>query len=274
MEGPALALVWDGTGYGKDGTIWGGEVFELTGTAATRVAHLRPFPLPGGDLAVREPRRSALGLLFAWKQGDLSPEDPLLRGLGFAPEELEVLLQSLHAELNAPWCSSMGRLFDALSALAGLCQTNCYEGKGAILLEHAAASTSDLPAPSLPMRPDPVPQLDWAPFLSEFLELNAQRVPVSRLSRLWHDTLAETAGMLAETFPHTDVLLSGGCFQNRLLTEACVQALRNRKVRAHLHHQVPPNDGGIAYGQLAWLSVHTPSSPQRSTSDPHPVPHL
>src|SRR5690606_27291035 len=114
LAAPVLGVAWDGTGYGTDGTIWGGEFLRVGDNGFTRVAHLRPFPLPGGDTAAREPRRSLLGLLSAYFGNDL----PLDR-LDFTPRELSVLRAAMDKGINAPLTSSIGRLFDAVAALLG-----------------------------------------------------------------------------------------------------------------------------------------------------------
>jgi hydrogenase maturation protein HypF len=250
---PALALVWDGTGYGHDGSVWGGEVFRLSKSGAERIAHLRPFPLPGGEAAVREPRRSALGLLAACMGPDLDPEDPMLTELGFSREDIPILLRSLR--LGSPvMCSSMGRLFDAVSALCGFCTHNEYEGQAAIVLEHAASLETPANGLRLTICPGIPAQLDWEPWLTDFLSQQKQGKDPHDLAAQWHETLAATATAIAEHAGLESVLLTGGCFQNRRLTERCLDRLQTAGFRPYIPLQVPPNDGGIAFGQLASLA--------------------
>ena len=134
LEGPVLGFSWDGTGYGPDGTVWGGEVLECDGAGFRRVAHLRTFPLPGGDRAVREPRRSALGLLFE----TMGEQARQYAEAWFAPTELETLLAMLSRPGLCPRTSSMGRLFDAVAAICGLPAVISFEGEAAMALEFAA----------------------------------------------------------------------------------------------------------------------------------------
>ncbi len=135
LEGPVLGLSWDGTGYGPDGTIWGGEALLCRGADYHRVAHLRTFPLPGGDRAARQPRRAALGLLYEImgpQAFELLPRD------WFSESEQRAFAAMLARGLNCPRTSSMGRLFDAIAALCGLGQEMTFEGQAAMKLEFAA----------------------------------------------------------------------------------------------------------------------------------------
>ena len=133
LQGPVLGFSWDGTGYGPDGTVWGGEVLLCDGAEFQRVAHLRTFALPGGDAAVREPRRSALGLLFEmFGRG----RGGICRRLVRARAELRRLLSMLDRQVNSPRTSSMGRLFDAVAALCGLPPVISFEGQAAMALEY------------------------------------------------------------------------------------------------------------------------------------------
>ena len=175
LEPPVLGVAWDGTGYGPDGTVWGGEFLLVRADGFERVAHLRRFRLPGGEAAVREPRRAALGLLHeglgaaALEMQDLAPV------AAFAPNERAVLGRMLERGINAPWTSSAGRLFDAVAALLGIRQEASYEGQAASELEWAiGAHESDAHYPFGLRRDEDdagsqVLVLDWEPALGALL---------------------------------------------------------------------------------------------------------
>ena len=250
---PALGVAWDGTGYGTDGTIWGGELFRVREEGVERVAHLRPFPLPGGDAAVKEPRRAALGLLY-----DLSLRaDKSLSYLGqrfagvFSDAELAVVERMLSRGVNAPLCSSVGRLFDALASLIGLRHVAAFEGQAAMELEFALEGISTDESYSLSLvAGQPALLLDWSPMIEALLSDIARGVAVGKMSAKFHNALAEAIVLMAREFGELRVALSGGCFQNRYLTERTVTRLREEGFQPYWHQRVPPNDGGIALGQV------------------------
>jgi hydrogenase maturation protein HypF len=249
---PALAVAWDGTGFGLDGTIWGGEFFAVTGQSVERVASLRPFPLPGSHAAVREPRRAALGMLFemmgeaVFEQRDLPPM------AAFTVSEISLLRTMLQREVNSPRTSSIGRWFDAVASLAGLKQQMAFEGQAAMELEHASAGigTDDLYSLPLVERDGPC-LLDWAPAMEEMIREFRQEVPAGLMAAKFHNTLAEAVVTVARRFSHARVALSGGCFQNRRLLERTVRRLEAENFHPYWHQRVPTNDGGIALGQIA-----------------------
>ncbi len=255
LEPPVLGLAWDGTGLGPDGTIWGGEALRVERGSYERLGWLRPFLLPGGDRAVREPRRSALGVLYAL-EGDrlFESHDPVL-GL-FEPGELPVLRSMLQRRVNAPTTSSAGRLFDAVAALAGLASHSRFEGEAAMALEFAAGPAE--PTAAYPFglceanHHGRAVAVDWGPLVQEVRADRARGVPLARIATRFHDALAEIAVALAVRGGERRVVLSGGCFQNRRLTESALQRLRAAGFDVYWHRRVPPNDGGIAVGQAAW----------------------
>jgi hydrogenase maturation protein HypF len=251
IEEPALGVSWDGTGYGPDGTVWGGEFFAVRGSCVRRVAWLRPFPLPGGERAVREPRRCALGLLHAMGVG-------AARSAGaFTVEERRVLEAMLARGVQAPLTTSAGRLFDAVASLVGLRQRMFYEGQAAMELEFAAAGFDAdgayvLPVvPASPERPGGPPWvLDWEPMVRALLDDVAAGVPSGLLAARFHQALADGIVSVARLAGEPRVALSGGCFQNRRLLELTVGRLRDEGFRPCWHQRLPPNDGGVSVGQL------------------------
>jgi len=254
LAGPLLGVAWDGTGYGPDGTVWGGEFFRVTPAACRRVAHLRTFRLPGGEQAVREPRRSALGLLFAlFGEGAFArPELPPVAA--FPAAERPLLGQMLARGLNSPLTSSVGRLFDAVAALLDLRQRTNFEGQSAMELEWAAEGSSPEELYPLPVADGSPRLLDWGPLLTALLADLAAGRPRAEIAGRFHNSLAEAVVRVAEIVGEARVLLSGGCFQNRLLTERTVARLRAAGFQPYWHQRVPPNDGGIALGQLVAAS--------------------
>jgi hydrogenase maturation protein HypF len=256
VEGRALGVTWDGTGYGTDGTVWGGEFLLGDATGFERVAHLRPFPLPGGEAAVREPRRAALGLLWE-AHGEAALAGPGAGAAGlFDQTELKVIGQMLERGLNCPVTTSMGRLFDAVAAIVGLHPSVTFEGEAAMALEWLAdpAERGAYPVDSLPgaaragQRPPLV--LDWRPLLEAVLEDVRRGVPQGVISARFHNGLVRAAVAVAGAVGEERVALSGGCFQNRLLTERLAAALEQAGHIVLLHALVPPNDGGVSLGQI------------------------
>ena len=256
VEGSALGVTWDGTGYGTDGTVWGGEF--LLGDAAdfVRVAHLRPFRLPGGEAAVLEPCRVALALLWemlgenAWERDDLAP----LRE--FSHSQRRLLAQMLQRGVNTPVTTSVGRLFDGVAALVGLYQRVSFEGQAAMALEFAADPSTRGAYPLVLEEHHEADAtrstwvLDWQPLLAALLDDLQHDVPVGIIAARFHNALVDGIVAVAQQVGHERVVLSGGCFQNRWLTEGAAMALRRAGFEVLLHRQVPPNDGCVSLGQV------------------------
>jgi hydrogenase maturation protein HypF len=274
---PAFGVSWDGTGYGADGTIWGGEFFLVTDESVERIAHLRPFHLPGGDKAVKEPRRTALGLLHEIFGDKIFEQEKLATIAAFSSAELATLKTMLAKKLNSPVTTSVGRLFDAVASLVNLRQQIRFEGQAAMELEFAldGASTGEAyPLPIAPALRDRLPiedaeggskdssrithhallVLDWSPMIEAILADVEKGVSVGIISAKFHNALAEGIIAVAKRAGQDRVALSGGCFQNRYLTERVVRRLQAEGFRPYWHQRVPPNDGGIALGQVvaAW----------------------
>lgn len=256
-----LGIAWDGTGYGEDGTIWGGEFILLRGGRATRFGRLRPFRLPGGEAAVKDTRRPALGLVH-----ELGLTAELAVRLGFRAVEATPLQQMLERGLNSPVCSSGGRLFDAVSALLGLGHRNTFEGQAPLQLE-AAATRAGRVTDALPFSVQPgrdgraAYDLDWAPAIRQLLL--EPRGP-DELAAAFHLGLAGAMREMAILAGASRVVLTGGCFQNALLHSLAARALREAEFTVIEHHRLSPNDNSIAAGQaLAALwnltTVHSPS---------------
>ncbi|NCC21498.1 MAG: carbamoyltransferase HypF [Alphaproteobacteria bacterium] len=229
-----LAVCFDGTGYGLDGTVWGGEFLAIGESGFERFGHLYPFRLPGGDAAAREPWRVALSLLHeAGIEGDAVP---------FAgTRESSMVRQMIARNLNSPATTSAGRLFDGVAALLGLCRVNTFEGEAAMALEFAAAPDTDEVYPWALEGG----VLDWRPMLCAM-----QGDDGARAARKFHNTLAKAVVEVAKQSGFRKICLTGGCFQNKLLLERTVHSLVCAGFEPLWHWSLPPNDGGIAAGQI------------------------
>jgi hydrogenase maturation protein HypF len=247
---PVLGIAWDGTGDGGDGTIWGGEALLVGERHFSRMGSLRTFPLPGADRAIREPRRSALGLLWALRGDALFAEDSaLLRQ--FSREEAAVLRRMLGRGVRCPLTSSAGRLFDGVAALAGVQSFSQFEGQAAMALEHALDGAVGEERYSFAVKVDGALWVaDWGPLLEGVCRDVEQRVPVAVVSLRFHNALAEVIVSFARASRERRVVLAGGCFQNKYLTERAVRRLREEGFEPFWSRNVPPNDGGIAVGQV------------------------
>ena len=263
IDDPVLGVAWDGTGYGPDGTIWGGEFLLVNGVKFRRLAHFRLFPLPGGARAIREPRRAALGLLFEMLGEKLFEIKELASFRGaFTETELSVLRQLLRKELSSPRTSSVGRFFDVVAALTGIRYESTYEGQAAMELEYAAQQCSGGRVyPYRIIEPDrrrvlengvdskePM-VIDWEPMILEILSDCEEGQSPAFVADRFHDTLAAVVIDVATRAGQDRVVLTGGCFQNRCLIERTVRRLEDCGFHAHWHQRVPPNDGGLCLGQ-------------------------
>ncbi len=260
LEGNVLGASWDGTGYGLDGTVWGGEFFSVSQNTVQRVAHLRTFPLPGAESAVREPRRCALGLLFETTGHFSGMASDLPPFQAFKSSELEVLTTALQRKINSPTTSSAGRLFDAVASLTGVRQVTNFEGQAAMDLEYASKGEGSEECYKFKLSPKPgehshpVWLLDWRPMILDILNELRAKTPVGLISRKFHNTLVEMIVQTAKKLEIKDIVLTGGCFQNQTLAEKTVWRLREEGFRPYWHQRIPPNDGGISVGQIVAAS--------------------
>ncbi len=264
VEGPVLGVIWDGTGYGSDGTVWGGEFLWGDASGFERVAHLRPFRLPGGEAAVREPRRAALGVLWEHFGPEVFEWEHLAPVVDFSPSERRLLRRMLERGVNSPLTSSAGRLFDAVAALVGLRQKIRFEAQAAMMLEYAVDETvtdayplsmtkSQIQNPKSKVQ-NPKSQLlvlDWGEMLEVLLVDLRRGVSVGVMAARFHNALVEGIVAVAQALGVERAALSGGCFQNRILLERAYRRLSEAGLRVYVHQRIPPNDGGIALGQVA-----------------------
>lgn len=245
---PVLGFSWDGTGYGDDGSIWGGESFHLVHNSHERVATIHPFRLPGGERAIQEPGRIAASLEYE------------ALGLSGKSKSTRLLNDMIQKGIQSPVCSSMGRIFDGVSALLGLCQTADYEGEAAMLLEfEAKKSQTQAIYHYLLLSPTETGPLifDWRPMIRQIHDEITTGISKPDIARTFHNTLVEFILETARRIDCDHVLLTGGCFQNSLLTELAIHKLTDQGFTPYTHKRIPPNDGGIAAGQ-AYSALFSP----------------
>ena len=284
-------IAFDGTGYGVDGAIWGGEVLLANRTDFERFSNFAYVPMPGGAAAIKHPLRMAYGVLWAY---DLLDHPAAVEALAPLGEEAEVCDRMIERGLNTPMTSSVGRLFDAASALLGICAEPSYEGEGAILLETAMeAAGADAPGAAAAeeaagvagenelaareryavtaqknvatetstAEDTSVLLLDAEPTFRALLDDVAAGVPVSVIARRFHDAMVSAIVMAAELvralYGISTVVLSGGVFMNRYLVEHVLPALAEAGFTAAINRDLPPNDGCISFGQAAVASARS-----------------
>jgi hydrogenase maturation protein HypF len=254
LDGPVLGIAFDGTGYGTDGTAWGGEFLISDARSAHRVATFRAFGLPGGDAAIRHPWRTALSLVLD-AMGDDAPLDrlPLFRPL--AHTDIQVVRRMLAAEFNAPAVRGVGRYFDGIGALTLARGHARYEGQVAFELDMAADRREGGAYDFVVDASSPLLEIDFRPVVRGVVHDVIAAVDARLISARFHNTLAAAAAAVARRtaalLPGSGrraIVLSGGCFQNVQLTERVVSQLAGDH-DVYVHRRVPPNDGGIALGQ-------------------------
>ncbi|MCP4201469.1 MAG: carbamoyltransferase HypF [bacterium] len=260
--GKALGVIWDGTGYGTDGSVWGGEFLSGDAAAFERVASLRPFRLPGGDAAVREPRRVALALLWeTFGEAGFERHD-LASVRSFENGERAPLARMLASGFGSPVTTSAGRLFDGVAALLDLRQRVAFEGQAAMALEFIA-DREERGAYPLPLESREAGsetshhdglsvalELDWRPLVEAVLGDFRRGIAVGIIAARFHRALVEAIVDVASELGEERVALAGGCFQNRLLSEWSAERLRRAGFEVLMHRRLPPNDGSISFGQV------------------------
>jgi hydrogenase maturation protein HypF len=252
LDWKVAGLAFDGTGYGIDGTVWGGEVLVADLTGFERYGHLRYAPLPGGDLASRTPWRAALGYL------SLEPERSASFAAAFAdvaPREYDLAARQITAGVNSPAASSMGRLFDAAAAVLGVRRVAHYEGQAAMELEALAGRTRGRALPFPVVDRQGGLELDPLPLLGALGDGRGRGLPLEELAASFHESIASTAACAASRAAehaglHT-VALGGGTFQNVRLLSRMTELLHAQGLHVLVPRQLSPNDGAISMGQAA-----------------------
>ncbi len=256
QAGPAIGVSFDGAGYGPDGTIWGGEILVADLAGYRRAAALELVPLPGGEAAMREPwRMAAAYLLTAFGEDFL--DLPLKFNQRLDRTRWKPLAQAVARGLNSPRTSSAGRLFDAVASLIGICHENLYEGHAAVRLEALARTAAESEAKAYPIHLSggELIEMKTAPLIQAVVEDLRAGVPAASIAARFHGALQNAVQQVCLRIKERTgidlAVLTGGVFQNKLLLEGLAGILRKSGFQVLTHQRVPPNDGGIAYGQAA-----------------------
>ncbi len=251
LDEPVIGISFDGTGYGTDGTIWGGEFLIAGLSDFTRYTYLDPVALPGGDAAVREPWKTAFSYLYKYFGSSFDfMSVKVFKQAG--REKIELLAEMLDKNINSPLSSGAGRLFDAVSALLGLCTVETFDSEAPLRLESAIGENTDEYYPYTAGSPVVFREM-FRSILDEIRSGNISKIPAK-----FHNTLAmvtlEVAGQMSSDTSIKKVVLSGGCFQNKYLLERTCYLLRGKGFEVYTNIRVPSNDGGVSLGQVVIAS--------------------
>lgn len=256
ITGPVLGVAWDGNGFGTDETLWGGEFIRVDDESWSRMAYFRSFRLPGGETAIREPRRAALGVLYEFLGHKMFGVDWLNPMKACTKRELQLLSTMLYRGFNSPRTSSVGRLFDAVASLTGLRQIATFPAQASLELEAAryGVSSDACYKFDIESREGQPSVVDWEPSIRELVRDVNRKVSPAKVSAKFHNTLVEIVVEVAKRVGERTVVLAGDTFENRFLTERTLERLESENFEVFLNEAVPPNDGGIALGQIVWGS--------------------
>jgi len=252
ISGDVIGIAMDGTGYGPENTVWGGEFLIANEKDFSRAGHLKNILIPGGESSIRRIWRIALSLIRtthpgSWKQ--------LAKELSLCPtdENLDLFETAIKKEINCFTTSSLGRLFDGVSCLIGIKNSVSFEGQAAMELEAIAEQRDDTELEFSITHEQNAHILDLMPAIKHIIEMKLDRKDNKYLASTFHATLVDSFTKMAEILRNEKelnrVVLSGGCFQNRILLEGCVKKMADKGFEVITHSLVPPNDGGISLGQ-------------------------
>jgi hydrogenase maturation protein HypF len=262
LDGEMLGIVWDGAGYGEDGRVWGGEFLIAGYGKFARFASLKPFRLLGGEAGIKEPSRSAAAVL--WELMGDEMEKLSLPSWNVTGDQRGQWSSLLRSGAASPWTTSMGRLFDAVASLTGLCTQASFEGQAAMAVQFAAEQELEqggITAEGYPVDLAPSPRLDtkwnvdWRPMIHAMLDDLRKGHQMGKIAARFHAGLAAATVNVAQAAGLPRVVLTGGCFQNRLLLALVRQRLEAEGFVVYSHSLVPPNDGGLSLGQ-AVVAAH------------------
>jgi hydrogenase maturation protein HypF len=257
LNGDVIAITLDGTGYGTDGHIWGGEILTCSATHFNRNAHLSYIKMPGGDAAVREPWRMAASLLYqAFGMDFLDLDIDFIKVTD--PEKLKFICQMIDKNLNSPLTSSAGRLFDAVSALLCICHAISYESQAAMEMEAHAKDIQGkiydfqiIDHVATPLETSH--EIDMIPAIRQMVDDLTKNLDTGHISAGFHNTLAlafcQAAERIGAETGLSNIVLSGGVFNNKRIYTCMVEQLTQKGFKVYTHSQVPTGDGGISLGQ-------------------------
>ncbi len=265
IEGRVIGIAMDGTGYGEDGKIWGGEFLIADEAVYERSGYLKYMPLLGGDAAIRQPWRFAVSLL-SQAYGDEWADVASLLGLVPVGYSYEILARIIAADMNSPLTSSLGRVFDGVASLLDLKRSVSFEGQAAMDLEAAARAGFGDILPYTIVRDGETSILDLIPAIRALVEGSLAGMDTSALASSFHATLiasfVDMADIVRDDTGIDRVVLSGGCFQNRILLEGCTEGLERNGFTVYTHRRIPANDGGVALGQAVVAGTRVMNSLQ------------
>lgn len=249
---PLLGIAWDGTGYGLDDTIWGGEFFYISETEIKRIASFLPFPLIGGNQAILQPQRIALGLLNTvyGKLENIPPNLPIFNH--FSSQELTLFQQMIDKKINTPFTSSIGRLFDGIASLLNIINDVTFEGQSAMVLEFLVKNITPAQLYNFSWEYDPnnCNNINISSIVQEIIKDYLDNKNLSLIATKFHITLVEIINKIAQEVDTKTVVLSGGCFQNKYLLENAIKSLINHNFKPYWSQKIPLNDGGLSVGQI------------------------
>jgi hydrogenase maturation protein HypF len=251
LDGEVIGLSFDGTGYGTDGAIWGGEVLVAEAKKFERVTHLAYVPMPGGTAAIKEPWRMAVSYLHdAFGDNFRDLDLPILEQTD--PQKLKIILEMILKGVNSPQTSSLGRLFDGVAAITGIRRRVNFEGQAAMELEMLAAGDAHSIYDFEGATGDALTILP-APIIRGVVRDVQNGLSTAEIGAKFHKTMvvlfAEVCTFVRNKSELNRVVLSGGCFQNAMLLAGLIKELESRNFKVFAHRQVPANDGGISLGQ-------------------------
>ncbi|MBS1494306.1 MAG: carbamoyltransferase HypF [Bacteroidetes bacterium] len=250
IEGEVLGISWDGTGYGTDGNIWGGEFLKVNRDKFERLAHFDYFPLPGGEKAIKEVRRIGASLLYK------ATNDKELVKNHYKDFDTEVILNLIEKKINSPLCSSVGRLFDGISSIINLKQNVSYEGQAAMELENISDEriTDESYKFEIIKTKENNYIVDWRNVVLDIFHDMKKNISNQIISTKFHNALVEVIIEISKISGTNQIALSGGCFQNKYLIERTIDRLREEGFKVFWQSAIPTNDAGISLGQMKYLS--------------------
>lgn len=254
---PLLGIAWDGTGYGLDGTIWGGEFFYISETEIKRIASFLPFPLIGGNQAILQPQRIALGLLnTVYNQLENIPQNlPIFNH--FSSQELTLFQKMIDKKINTPLTSSVGRLFDGIASLLNIINDVTFEGQPAMALEFLVKDITPDKLYNFSWQYDPhnCNYINIRSIVQEIIKDYLDNKNLSLIATKFHLTLVEIIQKVAQEVDTETVVLSGGCFQNKYLLENAIKSLIKHNFKPYWSQKIPINDGGLSLGQIQFAKT-------------------